>query len=200
MQFIETLYVDPLLNFLVNTTMKSFVIFAVAGVFAFCLRRKSAAVCGSVWGMAIIGCLIVSLFFLLIPKWKVNVLPQAPIRPEMPQLVKNAQPLTIPTSVVPNQPPSTVVSSTEVPPIPSQPIVNKPHLFPTMPWTDWITIVWGGVGLLIFVRLVVGIGAVWHISIHGNDFSRAIEQVGSNWNCQASVRLSNRSIICQKQK
>ncbi len=41
---------------------------------------------------------------------------------------------------------------------------QQTHLFPTMSWTDWITVVWGGVGLLIFVRLVVGIGAVWHIS------------------------------------
>ena len=40
MRFIEMFYADPLLKFLVDTTMKSFVIFAVAGVFAFCLRHK----------------------------------------------------------------------------------------------------------------------------------------------------------------
>ena len=49
MRFIETLYADPLLKFLVDTTMKSFVIFAVAGLFAFRLRRKSAAMRGFVW-------------------------------------------------------------------------------------------------------------------------------------------------------
>ena len=48
MRFIETLYADPLLKFLVDTTIKSFVIFAVAGLFACCLRRKSAAVRGFV--------------------------------------------------------------------------------------------------------------------------------------------------------
>ena len=52
MQFIETLYADPLLKFLVNTTIKSFVIFAGAGLFACCLRGKSAAMRGFVWNMA----------------------------------------------------------------------------------------------------------------------------------------------------
>ena len=74
-RFIETLYADPLLKFLVDTTMKSFVIFAVAGLFAFCLRRKSAAVRGFVWSMAIIGCLIVPLFALVLPKWELGILP-----------------------------------------------------------------------------------------------------------------------------
>ena len=68
MRFIEMLYADPLLKFLVDTTMKSFVIFAVAGLFAFCLRRKSAAVRGFVWSLAIIGCLIIPLFFARAPE------------------------------------------------------------------------------------------------------------------------------------
>ena len=75
MRFIETLYADPLLKFLVDTTMKSFVIFAVAGLFAFCLRRKSAAVRGFVWSMAIVGCLIVPLFSFVLPKWELGILP-----------------------------------------------------------------------------------------------------------------------------
>ena len=73
MRFIETLYADPLLKFLVDTTMKSFVIFTVAGLFAFCLRRKSAAVRGFVWSMAIVGCLIVPLFSVLLPKWGLGI-------------------------------------------------------------------------------------------------------------------------------
>ena len=79
MQFVETLYADPLLKFLVDTTLKSFVIFAVAGLFALYLRRKSAAVRGLVWGMAIVGCLILPLFSLTLPKWEVNILPETPI-------------------------------------------------------------------------------------------------------------------------
>ena len=80
MRFIETLYADPLLKFLVDTTIKSFVIFAVAGLFACCLRRKSAAVRGFVWNMAIVGCLIVPLFSLILPKWELGILPmEAPV-------------------------------------------------------------------------------------------------------------------------
>ena len=80
MRFIETLYADPLLKFLVDTTMKSFVIFAVAGLFVFCLRRKSAAVRGFVWSMAIVGCLMVPPFSFVLPKWELGILPaEAPV-------------------------------------------------------------------------------------------------------------------------
>ena len=197
MQFVETLYAYPLLKFLVETTLKSFVIFAVAGLFVCCLRRKSAAVRGLVWGMAIVGCLIVPLFSIMLPKWEVNILPETPIRFEAARLAENAQPVAIPTSVVPNQSPSTVVSSTQTTPTPPQPqpTINKHSFLPTMYWTDWIAVVWVGVGLLLFVRLIVGIGTVWHISIRGSDFSSAIEQMGSNWNHQVSVRLSNRITV-----
>ena len=44
MLFIETFYANPLLKFLVDTTMKSIVIFVVAGLLAFYFRYKSAAV------------------------------------------------------------------------------------------------------------------------------------------------------------
>ena len=86
MRFIETLYADPLLKFLVDTTMKSFVIFAVAGLFAFCLRRKSAAMRGFVWSMALVGCLIIPLFSLVLPKWELGILPETPVSMAQSQL------------------------------------------------------------------------------------------------------------------
>ena len=80
MRFIETLYADPLLKFLVGTTMKSFMIFAIASVFAFCLRRRSAAMRGFIWSMAIVGCLIIPLLSLVLPKWELGILPaEAPV-------------------------------------------------------------------------------------------------------------------------
>ena len=54
-QFIDALNSNPWLGFLLNATMKSLVIFAVAGVLAFLLRGKSAALRGLVWYMAILG-------------------------------------------------------------------------------------------------------------------------------------------------
>ena len=179
MRFIETFYTDPLLKFLVDATMKSFVIFVVAGVFAFCLRRRSAAMRGFVWSMAIVGCLIIPLFSLVLPKWELGILPEAPI------------------SIAPSQLSTKSVSSIPITPTPPQsnPVIDRSGIFTAMPWTDWMAIVWAGIGLFLLIRLIVGIGAVWHISARSNNFSRAAEQFRSNWNRRADVRLSNRITV-----
>ena len=180
MRFIETLYADPLLKFLVDTTMKSFVIFAVAGLFAFCLRRKSAAVRGFVWGMAIVGCLIVPLFSFLLPKWELGILPAE-----------------TPVSIAQSQLSPKPVSSIPITPTPLQPnlVTDQSGPLTTLHWTDWMAIVWTGAGLFLLIRLIVGIGAVWHISARSTNFSRAAEQFQSNWNQRTNVRLSNRIAV-----
>ncbi len=189
MRFIEILYADPLLKFLADTTMKSFVIFVVAGLFVCYFRRKSAAVRGFVWGMAIVGCFIVPLFSLMLPKWEVNVLPEMSIQSETYRLTDNARsstvPISTPVSVAPSQPSSETVEPTRVAPTP----------FQSKHWTNWIAVGWGGIGLVLFIRLIVGIGAVWRLSIRGDDFSRAIEQIGANWNPRARIRLSNKITV-----
>ncbi len=180
MRFIETLYADPLLKFLVDTTLKSFVIFAVAGLFGFCLRRKSAAVRGFVWGMAIVGCIIVPLFSLILPKWELGILSaEAPVSIAQSQLSPKP------------------VLSTPITPTPPQPdpVTNQRSPFTALQWTDWMAIVWAGVGLFLLIRLVVGIGAVWHISARSNNLSRAVEQFQSNGNQRVNVRLSNRVTV-----
>ena len=180
MQFIEMLYADPLLKFLVNTTIKSFVIFAVAGLFIFCLRRKSAAVRGFVWSMAIVGCLIVPLFSLLLPKWELSILP-----------------VETPTSIAQSQLSPKPVSSITITPTQPQPnpVTGQSGFLTALQWTDWIAIVWTGVGLFLLIRLIVGIGAVWHISACSNNFSRAVKQQLSNWDRRVNVRLSNRITV-----
>ena len=196
-QFIETLYADPLLKFLVDTTMKSFVIFAFAGLFAFCLRRKSAAVRGFVWGMAIVGCLIVPLFSVLLPKWELGVLPQAPVRYKTHQLsVISEAPMT-PASIAPDQSPTKTGSSTQVTPTSFQPRVEtrRNDVPIIIPWTNWIGIVWACVSLFFLARLIFGIGAVWHISARAHDFSSIIKQMHLAWNQQFSVRLSDRITV-----
>ena len=65
---IETLETSLWLRFLIDATMKSLVIFAVAGLFGLVLRRHSAAMRGLVWSLAILGCLIVPLFSLMLPQ------------------------------------------------------------------------------------------------------------------------------------
>ena len=176
MRFIETFYADPLLKFLVDTTVKSFVIFAVAGLFTFCLRRKSAAVRGFVWSMAIVGCLIVPVLSLVLPKWELGILPETPVSIAQSQLSPK------PVSSIP---------ITSAQPQPS-PVTGQSGSLTALHWTDWMTIVWTGVGLFLLIRLIVGIGAVWHISARSNNFRSAIDQFQPNWNQRANVRLSNR--------
>ena len=180
MRFIETLYADPLLKFLIDTTMKSFVIFAVAGLFAFCLRRKSAAVRGFVWSMAIVGCLIVPLFSFVLPKWELGILPV-----ETPVSIVQSQLSPKPVSSIP-------ITSTQ--PQPNS-LTGQSNPVTALHWTDWMAIVWAGAGLFLLIRLIVGIGAVWQISARGNNFSRAVAQCRSNWNQRANVRLSNRITV-----
>ena len=174
MRFIDVLYADPLLKFLVGTTVKSFVIFAVAGVFAFCLRRRSAAMRGFVWSMAIVGCLIIPLFSLVLPKWELGILPaEAPVSIDQSQLSPKP------------------VSSTPITPTPSQPnfVTDQSGTLTTLLWSDWIARVWVGFGLFLLIRLIVGISAVWRISARSSSFSRATKHF------QANVRLSNRITV-----
>ncbi len=178
-RFVETLYADPLLKFLADTTMKSFVIFAVAGVFAFCLRRRSAAMRGFIWSMAIVGCLIIPLLSLVLPKWELDILPETPVS-RAPIQLSTESVSSIPITLTPPQP---------------DPGTDQSAPFTTLYWTDWIAIVWAGAGLFLLIRLIVGIGAVWHISARGSNFSRAAEQLRSNWNRRANVRLSDKIIV-----
>ena len=179
MRFVETLYADPLLKFLVDTTLKSFVIFAIAGVFAFCLRRKSAAMRGFVWSMAIVGCLIIPLLSLVLPKWELGILPETPVSSAPIQLSTKSV-SSIPIASTPPQP--DLVTGQSIP-------------FTTLHWTDWISIVWTGAGLFLLIRLIVGIAAVWHISARSSSFSRAVEQLQSNSNRRVNVRLSDRVTV-----
>ncbi len=198
MLFIETFYANPLLKFLVNTTLKSITIFAVAGLLAFYFRQKSAAVRGFVWVMAIVGCLIVPLFSLILPKWEVNVLPETPIiRYETQRLAEISQVPATPISIAPSQLPSEQVSSKQVTLAPPQPKVEtkRSSILPIISWTNWIGIVWACIGVFFLTRLIVGIGTVWHISICAHDFSIAIDQLRLNWNRKFSVRLSDRITV-----
>ena len=142
MRFVEMIYTDPLLKFLVGTMMKSFIIFAVAGVFVFCLRRRSAAVRGFVWSMAVVGCLIIPLFSLVFPKWELGILPaEASVSIAQSQLSPKP------------------VSSTSITPTPSQPnfVTDQNGTLTTLHWSDWIAIIWTGAGLFLLIRF----WAVW---------------------------------------
>ncbi len=199
---IETLEINLWLKLLIDATMKSFVILAVAGLLGFILHRHSAAVRGLVWSLAILGALIVPLFSFTLPQWEVGVLPATPVEFEATRFADNRQAATSPVPIVERPLPSTPASSTQTTLTPIQPksITSESGApqsnmsetgFASLHWTEWITVCWAGGMLFLLVRLIVGIGAVWHLSARSNNFNGSISQVQPDWKRSVSVRRSN---------
>ncbi len=198
---IETLEISLWLKFLIDATMKSFVIFAVAGLFGFILCRHSAAVRGLVWSLSIMGCLIVPFFSITLPQWEVSVLPATPVPFEADRLVENNQLVTSNVPIASRPLSSTVASSTQAiqTPVQPQPVTSEDGAtqlnmsgtgFTWLHWTDWLAVCWAGGTLLLLTRLIVGIGAVWHLSARSDGFNGSIPYVHSGWKRLVSVRQS----------
>ena len=199
---IEMLETNLWLKFLIDATIKSFVIFAVAGLFGLILRRHSAAVRGLVWSLAIVGCLIVPLFSLTLPQWEVGVLPSTPQGLEVDRWVDNRQPPTSPAPIVSRPLPSTAASSTQATPTPIQPntVTSEKSTsqsstsgtgLASLHWTDWVVVCWAGGVLFLLARLIVGIGAVWHLSARSSQFKGSIPHIRPGWKRTVSVRRSD---------
>ena len=195
MQFIETLNANLWLKLLIDTTLKSLVIFAIAGLFGFMHRRQSAAVRGLVWGMAIVGCLIVPLFSLTLPQWQVGVRPATPVGFEADLLIENRPPSVTPVPLTPRPSSSTAASSTQATPTPTPfqppPATSERGILAALHWTDWMVVGWALVALFLLARLIVGIGAVWYISARSDDFSGAIAPLRLDLKRRYRVRLSD---------
>ena len=202
MPLIEALETDLWLKFLVDATLKSFVIFAVAGLFGCILRRHSAAVRGLVWGLAIVGCLIVPLFSLTLPQWEVGVLPATTGGFEVDRWADNSRAATSPAPIGSRPLPSTTVPSTQTTPtlIQPEPVTGEIDIpqvstsgtgLASLAWTDWLVVCWAGGTLFLLVRLIVGIGAVWCLSARSDAFNGSIPYVHSGWKRSVSVRLSD---------
>ena len=199
---IETLETNLWLKFLIDATMKSFVIFAVAGLFGLVLRRHSAAVRGLVWSLAIVGCLIVPLFSLTLPQWEVGILPSTPEGSAIDRWIDNKQPASSPVPTASRPLPSTTASSTQAASIPIQPkpVISESGVpqsnisetgLASLHWTDWIAMCWAGGTLFLLVRLIVGISAVSHLSARSDAFSISIPHMHPGWKRPVSVRLSD---------
>ena len=205
-QFIDALNSNPSLGFLLNVTMKSLVIFAVAGALAFLLRGKSAALRSLVWYMAILGCLMVSVFSLTLSPLKIGVLPGNPVGfgADVPLEYNQSAAVTLPDASRPL--PTTAVSSPHVisPPVAPEPETGDSGTFQSnrsrtafisLHWTNWVVLIWTAAGLFLLARLVVGIGGVWRITARSDDFSGPIRdmQLGSqvsSWRRPVRIRRS----------
>ena len=197
---IETLEINLWLKVLIDATMKSFVIFAVAGLFGFILRRRSAAVRGLVWSLAVVGCLVVPLFSLTFPQWEVSVLPKIPERFDVDRWLDNRQVGGSPAPILADSLPSTT-SSTQAAasPIQSKSMTSESSArqsnmlgigFASLHWTDWLAVCWVAGALFLIARLGVGIGAVWHLSTRSNSFSSSTPHVRPDWKRPVSIRQS----------
>ena len=136
-----------------------------------------------------VGCLIVPLCSLALPKWDVGVLPGSSGGYEKDVLIQTNPQAAAPVSIPPHSPASNAVLPTQTAPTPFQPQfaasesnttqANMTYL-PALNWTDWIFAGWALAALFLIARLITGIGAVWYISIRGDDFGGAIEHVQLN--------------------
>ena len=198
---IEILETNLWLQFLIDATMKSIVIFAVAGLLEFILRRRSAAVRGLIWTLAIVGCLVVPLFSLTLPQWEVSVLPRIPERFEVDRLTDNRQAAISLVPIGSRPLPTTTTSSTQTTPIPIQPGSTPSEIatpqsntletgFAALHWIDWLAVCWAAGALFLIARLFVGIGAVWHLSARSDNFNGSILQVQPDWKRPVSIRQS----------
>ena len=198
---IEALEINIWLKLLIDATMKSFVILAVAGLLGFILRRHSAAVRALIWGLAILGCLVVPLFSFALPQWEVGVLPATSDGFEADWLADNRQEARSPVPIAAHPLSSTPASSTQTTPIPVQPnrvtsVGGVPQFnvsetgFLCPHCIGWLAKGWMAGVLFLIVRLIVGIGAVWRLSARSDNFNGSISQVQPDWKRPVSIRQS----------
>ena len=198
---IETFEIDIGLKLLIDATTKSFVILAVAGLLGFILRRHSAAVRGLVWGLAILGCLVVPLFSFALPQWEVGVLPATSEGFEADWLADNRQDARSPVPIAAHPLASTPASSTQTTPIPVQPnratsVGGAPQFNVSEPsflcphCIGWLAKGWMAGVFFLIVRLIVGIGAVWRLSARSDNFNGSISHVQPDWKRPVSIRQS----------
>ncbi|RKU05635.1 hypothetical protein C6502_22160 [Candidatus Poribacteria bacterium] len=199
---IETLEINIWLKLLIDATMKSFAMFAVAGLLGFILRRHSAAVRGLVWSLALVGCLAVPFFSLTLPQWEVGVLPATPERFQVDQLTDNRQAAVSPVPIASGPLPTATRSSVQATPTPIQPEATTSEIatrqsntlgigLASLHWTDWIAVCWTAGTLFLIARLLMEIGAVWHVSTCSDDFNGLISQVPPDWKRAVSMRKSD---------
>ena len=199
---IETLEINLWLKLLIDATMKSLVILAVAWLVGFILRRHSAAMRGLVWSLAIVGCLGAPLFSLTLPQWEVGVLPATPEGFEVDRWVDNNQPARSPAPIESRPLPTTTTSSAQTTPTPIQPEATTSEIatrqsntletgLASLHWTDWIAVCWAAGTLFLIARLMMGIGAVRHLSACGNSFYGSPPHAAPDRKRPVSIRLSD---------
>ena len=155
---------------LVDAIAKATILFAVAGLLAVVLRRRSAAARHLVWTLALLSALILPALSIALPKWQVAVVriaastaaPAVPSdRPADP--VSAAPPALRRAAAAPQAPHrDRVVSGQQTAPVQNangEPRPSKWHLA-NVSWPAALLLVWMAGALAILGRLVLGLIAV----------------------------------------
>ncbi len=172
---------DLWVRLLLSFAGKSLALLTLATLLAMLLHRASAAAKHWVWTLAVVGVLLLPLVSLLLPQWRVNLLPDL-ARPlasqaepsatenllETPPLLKQAaqalKPISPPSVKELPASPAPRNALTEEEPLPA-PIVGVTQTAtepkPASQWPTWLLLGWLVGVALIFGRLLLGTLSAW---------------------------------------
>ncbi len=155
---------------LLDVSLKSLPLFAVAGLACWGLRRVSAAARHALWLLVFLGLLCLPVFCVLLPRWSAPVLPAArpravPTEAAVPAPEPTNAPVSsnAPASHVPLPPPTPdapVVSQAPMPASPAEAIAPTQTPAPAPPPTlGWVCLAWLAGALLALGRTLLGLAA-----------------------------------------
>ena len=202
---------------LADTTIKGFLLLALAGLAALGLRKATAAARHLIWMLSIIGLMILPVLYPVAPRWSLDVLPSPSIRVEQakapaahpakdlprPKIEQPAPPTLAVPSVksVSGQPLQTAPVQTPRRPAPAfeasespAPLRSPPKSRVSFPPLYWILPIWLAGFLIALAPLLLGVAIVWVVArrarpLKDDDWRTAVEDVRRTLHLERPVRV-----------